>query len=71
MNDYTEVLARELKRAETQALRPEDWTRQELEAAIGKLTDELRGPMGNAERIMVCSERRELQVRLRNLKEAK
>lgn len=66
MTNYHKALQNEMKKAEESAKYPLSLSREEIEAAIQEITDWLRGPMANSERIILCAERREFQTRLKN-----
>jgi hypothetical protein len=56
-----------LKKALDEAKPAKGLTRAELEDGIAKITTDLKSPMGDAERIMLCADRESLRKALKGL----
>lgn len=60
--DYYKALQEELNRANSQA--PTGLSREQLQARIEQITDVLRGPLSDGERIGLVADRRQYQNEL-------
>jgi len=60
---YYRALEETLKSADAAPIR-KGRTREQIEADIASITESLRGPLDNVERICLCGDRRELQKEL-------
>lgn len=70
MATYEAALEQVMRDAEQSALTPMDISREQLESQIEAISADLRGPLSNSTRIILCGDRRELKIRLAAFDEA-